>query len=344
LQALQQFLIFFFSFFFLFKSDLPTLSFLVSPDFLPSNGNCPPGRRSVAQVGPTGLFIATTCPSSLGHSSFTFISLRYLPRVLLAFCVHRLLSLHLSIPSHTQPTMATIFKPIAARQAVRAVNQVTRPSLRAGRPALIINTNIRTLSTTPARFQDDEKKRATTAAPQGASGAHEGAFARTDDSLVIEHPKDEEMPRSPVVQGRGGMHFKRTLASFSLENKVSVVTGGARGLGLVMGQALVASGSDLAIVDLNSMYHAPLFLSLGRIGITTQFGHVLRLFEFELTIMQRMRPKNRLRNLLPSSKRKTLAWKSECTTFHNSIYTALIIGIDCPKSLLTMPTCPTPIQ
>ncbi|KAI7968871.1 hypothetical protein EIK77_002867 [Talaromyces pinophilus] len=160
--------------------------------------------------------------------------------------------------------MATIFKPTAARQAVRAVNQVTRPSLRAGRPALIINTNIRTLSTTPARFQDDEKKRATTAAPQGASGAHEGAFARTDDSLVIEHPKDEEMPRSPVVQGRGGMHFKRTLASFSLENKVSVVTGGARGLGLVMGQALVASGSDLAIVDLN--------------------------------IMQRMRPKNRLRN------------------------------------------------
>lgn len=155
--------------------------------------------------------------------------------------------------------MATIFKPTAARQAVRAVNQVARPSIRAARPALKINTNIRTLSTTPARFQDDEKKRATTAAPQGASGAHEGAFARTDDSLVIEHPKDEEMPRSPVVQGRGGMHFKRTLASFSLENKVSVVTGGARGLGLVMGQALVASGSDLAIVDLNSMYYAPLF-------------------------------------------------------------------------------------
>jgi NAD(P)-dependent dehydrogenase (short-subunit alcohol dehydrogenase family) len=55
------------------------------------------------------------------------------------------------------------------------------------------------------------------------------------------------------------MHFKRTLASFSLENKVSVVTGGARGLGLVMGQALVASGSDLAIVDLNSTYYVPPF-------------------------------------------------------------------------------------
>jgi hypothetical protein len=62
------------------------------------------------------------------------------------------------------------------------------------------------------------------------------------------------MPAQPVAQGRGGMHFKRTLAQFSLEKKVSLVTGGARGLGLVMAQGLVASGSDLAIVDLNSMY------------------------------------------------------------------------------------------
>ena len=30
------------------------------------------------------------------------------------------------------------------------------------------------------------------------------------------------------------------------------MTGGARGLGLVMSQALVVSGSDVAIVDLNS--------------------------------------------------------------------------------------------
>jgi len=45
--------------------------------------------------------------------------------------------------------------------------------------------------------------------------------------------------------------MKRTLPSFSLEGKVAVVTGGARGLGLVMGQALIHSGADLAIVDLN---------------------------------------------------------------------------------------------
>ncbi|KAJ5263483.1 D-arabinitol dehydrogenase ArbD [Penicillium angulare] len=99
---------------------------------------------------------------------------------------------------------------------------------------------------------DDPHLAATTRAPKDASAsANEGRFARTDENVQISYPSDSEMPAQPVVQGRGGMHFKRTLASFSLENKVSLVTGGARGLGLVMAQGLVASGSDLAIVDLN---------------------------------------------------------------------------------------------
>ena len=36
---------------------------------------------------------------------------------------------------------------------------------------------------------------------------------------------------------------------------MGIVTGGARGLGLVMSQALVISGADVAIVDLNSRYY-----------------------------------------------------------------------------------------
>ncbi|KAK7985213.1 short chain dehydrogenase [Apiospora saccharicola] len=55
-----------------------------------------------------------------------------------------------------------------------------------------------------------------------------GSFARTDENIT------------------------RTLASFSLEGKTGVVTGGARGLGLVMGQGMVISGANLAIVDMNS--------------------------------------------------------------------------------------------
>ncbi len=89
----------------------------------------------------------------------------------------------------------------------------------------------------------------------GKPGAfkHEGQHSRTDNRIKVEYPEEDNLPASKPVQGRGGFHFKRTLASFSLEGRVGVVTGGARGLGLVMSQALVVSGADVAIVDLNSM-------------------------------------------------------------------------------------------
>ena len=82
--------------------------------------------------------------------------------------------------------------------------------------------------------------------------SHAGAFSRTDNTVQIEHPDEESHPPSAPIAGRGGMHFKRTLASFSLEKRVCVITGGARGLGLVMSQACLLSGADVAIVDLNS--------------------------------------------------------------------------------------------
>jgi NADP-dependent 3-hydroxy acid dehydrogenase YdfG len=80
-----------------------------------------------------------------------------------------------------------------------------------------------------------------------------GQFARTDDSIVVKHPPEAQLPTEETVVGtdRAGAHVFPTLATFSLQGKVGVVTGGARGLGLVMGQGMVTSGSDLAIVDLN---------------------------------------------------------------------------------------------
>ncbi|KAG8625335.1 hypothetical protein KVT40_007086 [Elsinoe batatas] len=85
----------------------------------------------------------------------------------------------------------------------------------------------------------------------GEEGDHVGSFSRTDNTIQLEYPPEEELPSSKPVQGRGGVHFKRTLPSFSLEGNVGLVTGGARGLGLVMSQALVVSGANVAIVDLN---------------------------------------------------------------------------------------------
>ncbi|KAI9929993.1 hypothetical protein ASPWEDRAFT_48184 [Aspergillus wentii DTO 134E9] len=154
-----------------------------------------------------------------------------------------------------------MFRPTIARQAFKAFNQSSRPAaLGSSRPAVTSTFFSRPLSHTAPRFKTDDEDEiikndpllsATTKAPEGAAGDQEGRFARTDENVKIEYPDDAHMPRSPIVQGRGGVHFKRTLAQFSLENKVSVITGGARGLGLVMAQALVASGSDIAIVDLN---------------------------------------------------------------------------------------------
>lgn len=67
-----------------------------------------------------------------------------------------------------------------------------------------------------------------------------GSYARTDDSITVEYPPDEQLPSSKPVAGAGraGANVFPTLATFSLQGKVGVVTGGARGLGLVMGRKL----------------------------------------------------------------------------------------------------------
>ncbi|KPM38179.1 hypothetical protein AK830_g8401 [Neonectria ditissima] len=77
------------------------------------------------------------------------------------------------------------------------------------------------------------------------------SYSRTDPDVQVQYPEDHELPVSKPVSGQGGQFSKPTLASLSLEGKVVVITGGARGLGLVMGQGCVFSGADLAIVDLN---------------------------------------------------------------------------------------------
>lgn len=150
-----------------------------------------------------------------------------------------------------------MFKPTALRLAAKAVSRPTTLAARRQKfvqPLSLAASASRPLSTTAFRRDPSDKEYddATTAAPPGASGEHEGQFARTDPKHQFEHPEEQHYPKSQVVQGRGGEHNMRTLASFSMENKVGVVTGGARGLGLVMTQALVISGADVAIVDMNS--------------------------------------------------------------------------------------------
>jgi D-arabinitol 2-dehydrogenase len=151
-----------------------------------------------------------------------------------------------------------MFKPQVLRSAVRA----SIPAVKASRSPFLHKLNGRiaanSFSTKSALFEekkvstDEEMDRATTSGEPGESGDHEGQFARTDKSVRVEYPEEQDFPPSVPVQGRGGLHFKKTLASFSLEGRTAVVTGGARGLGLVMAQALAQSGANVALVDLNS--------------------------------------------------------------------------------------------
>jgi len=149
-----------------------------------------------------------------------------------------------------------MFKSQAIRQAVRSTARITTPRRAQPSPFLTKTfNNARTLTTTRALRDPTDKDYhdATTGAPAGASGEHEGAMSRTDSGVTFAHPEEHEMPRSKAVTGRGGVHALPTLASFSLEGKTCVITGGARGLGLVMAQAMVISGANIAIVDLNGM-------------------------------------------------------------------------------------------
>lgn len=79
-----------------------------------------------------------------------------------------------------------------------------------------------------------------------------GNYAQTDPQIEVEYPEDHELPSSEPVAGTGGQYVRPTLPTFSLDGHVGIVTGGARGLGLVMGQGMVFSGSNLALVDMNS--------------------------------------------------------------------------------------------
>ena len=144
-----------------------------------------------------------------------------------------------------------MFRSQLLRQVAGATRaQAPRAVFRARQP---VAASLRHFTAAPVRLDkhDNEHDAASTSGEPGESGDHEGQYARTDKSVRVEYPEEDDLPPSQPVQGRGGFHFKRTLASFSLEGRVGVVTGGARGLGLVMAQALVTSGADVAIVDMN---------------------------------------------------------------------------------------------
>jgi hypothetical protein len=154
-----------------------------------------------------------------------------------------------------QSSQQIMFRSSLLRQVSRA-STTTAP--RVSSTAFITRQTTRGLRISSTRFDkindndDNDRHDALTTAGEPGAFEHEGQHSRTDKTIRIEHPEESQLPSSMPVKGRGGSHYKRTLATFSLEGRVGVVTGGARGLGLVMAQALVVSGADVALVDMNS--------------------------------------------------------------------------------------------
>ncbi|EPQ31965.1 uncharacterized protein PFL1_00164 [Pseudozyma flocculosa PF-1] len=120
----------------------------------------------------------------------------------------------------------------------------------------------RNLSTTPNLLtkhngsdrKPDAKDKAATAAT--AAKLDKPPFARTVDEVTIPYPDDSTRHPSKDVGhsttgGKVGRHTQRTLASFSMEGKVCVVTGAARGLGNLIARTFVESGANhVAVLDL----------------------------------------------------------------------------------------------
>ncbi|WVQ85598.1 hypothetical protein IAT38_007764 [Cryptococcus sp. DSM 104549] len=81
----------------------------------------------------------------------------------------------------------------------------------------------------------------------------EPKIAAIDETFTFEHPKkwSDKHPGHDMQTGDFGRHTKRTLASFSMEGKVCLVTGAARGLGNMMARTFVESGANaIVLVDI----------------------------------------------------------------------------------------------
>ncbi|GAA5874589.1 hypothetical protein JCM8547_002197 [Rhodosporidiobolus lusitaniae] len=133
-------------------------------------------------------------------------------------------------------TLLNTLKAAAPRRSLSTVSP--RPLL----PRAVLATPHRFVSTTPA--VEDEAK--------------EPAHAAVKEDIVIPYPDESEFKPGDIghsMEGPDvdvGRHTRRTLASFSMTDKVVVVTGAARGLGNLFARTFAESGSNaVAILDLD---------------------------------------------------------------------------------------------
>lgn len=89
-------------------------------------------------------------------------------------------------------------------------------------------------------------RRVTNKVPSGQSIGEKADWPLRNQPLI-----QQALSSSASGQHGGSPQPNSGLAAYSLESRVVVVTGGARGLGLAMAKGLVGNGANVAIVDLN---------------------------------------------------------------------------------------------
>ncbi|KAM0746880.1 NAD(P)-binding protein [Meredithblackwellia eburnea MCA 4105] len=143
-------------------------------------------------------------------------------------------------PAVTRATSAATARSFSSTTISLAPKSTAKSSIR---PSTFTASKLRSISSTPA----------VELPPQ------EPTHAATQDDIVHEYPEPHEWDEKDLGHSMDGpdvdvgRHKRRTLASFSMTNKVCVVTGAARGLGNLFARTFAESGSNaIAILDLDS--------------------------------------------------------------------------------------------
>ncbi|KAI5474749.1 D-arabinitol dehydrogenase [Pseudohyphozyma bogoriensis] len=117
-----------------------------------------------------------------------------------------------------------------------------------------------TLARVPKSLNANSARAAITPAARGISSTPptlevtEPSHAATQSDIVHEYPEPHEWDEKDLGHSTDGpdvdvgRHQRRTLASFSMHNKVCVVTGAARGLGNLFARTFAESGSNAVVI------------------------------------------------------------------------------------------------
>ncbi|SGY26234.1 BQ5605_C018g08711 [Microbotryum silenes-dioicae] len=161
----------------------------------------------------------------------------------------------LVVPSASFSSAASLSKSFVTRRGAKRGISSTPALEGAQEPtqSVLTPTIARTFETYPPRFSS-----ADLVLKSSSSGKLHAALPSTPRVIVHEYPEEHEFVEGDLGHSTDGpevdvgKHNQRTLASFSMTNKVCVITGAARGLGNLFARTFAESGSNaIVILDLD---------------------------------------------------------------------------------------------